>query len=97
VLAAAIHAEADFIVTLNLIDFPPNLLVRHGVVAQSPDEFLTSLLEDAVPQACESMRTLLKRYRNPSMSAEEFLDSLSRKGLIRTAKILGEHIELIRG
>lgn len=33
VLAAAIHAEADCIVTLNLCDFPPDLLEAHGVVA----------------------------------------------------------------
>lgn len=97
VLAAAIHGRADFIVTLNLSDFPSNVLEAHGIVAQSPDDFLASLTEDAVPQACESMRTLRKRYRNPAMSAEEFLASLSRKGLNRTVDLLGQRIDLIEG
>ena len=56
-----------------------------------------AVIEDAVPQACESMRPLRKRYRNPAMSAEEFLASLSRKGLKRTADLLGQRIDLLEG
>ena len=96
VLAAAIHGKADYIVTLNLSDFPSNVLEPHGIVAQSPDDFLASLVEDAVPQACEAIGLLRKRYRNPAMSAEEFLASLSRKGLYRTVDLLGQRIDLIQ-
>jgi hypothetical protein len=47
VLAAAIHAEADVILTSNLRDFPPTVLAPHGLVRQAPDEFLTRLVEQA--------------------------------------------------
>lgn len=43
VLAAAIHAGAQVIVTKNLKDFPPEVLVAHDVVAQDPDDFLLDL------------------------------------------------------
>jgi len=40
VLAAAIAARADVIVTKNLKDFPPAALEPHGIEAQHPDTFL---------------------------------------------------------
>ncbi len=50
VLAAAIQAGAQIIVTFNLKDFPRNALMPHGVAAQHPDEFL-SYLHDRDPGA----------------------------------------------
>jgi predicted nucleic acid-binding protein len=46
VLAAAIHAEAQVIVTRNLRDFPTDQLSAWGVEAQHPDDFLTTLHHD---------------------------------------------------
>ncbi len=40
VLAAAIRARADVIVTINLRDFPPEALASFGIEAQHPDEFI---------------------------------------------------------
>ncbi|MGL4415123.1 RSP_2648 family PIN domain-containing protein [Roseinatronobacter monicus] len=40
VLATAISAQADRIVTLNLKDFPSRMLSAEGARAQSPDDFL---------------------------------------------------------
>ncbi|MGO1544346.1 MAG: hypothetical protein ACTHXA_08390 [Gulosibacter sp.] len=46
VLAAANHAEAEVIVTLNLRDFPADCLNVWGVQAQHPDDFLATLQQD---------------------------------------------------
>lgn len=46
VVAAAIHAEAQVIVTRNLRDFPSERLKTWGVEAQHPDDFLTKLHQD---------------------------------------------------
>ncbi|WP_454150434.1 PIN domain-containing protein [Microbacterium lacticum] len=46
VLAAAIHAEAQVIVTRNLRDFPTEKLRLWGVEAQHPDDFLAELHQD---------------------------------------------------
>lgn len=44
VLAAAVHAEADLLVTTNLKDFPP-LVPETGTVVLHPDTFLLDLLK----------------------------------------------------
>ncbi len=45
VLAAAIRAGAEVIVTFNLSDFPTEILAAYGVEAQHPDEFVRHLLD----------------------------------------------------
>jgi hypothetical protein len=40
VLAAAIRAGAEVIVTYNLKDFPAETLAKFGIEAQHPDDFL---------------------------------------------------------
>jgi predicted nucleic acid-binding protein len=45
VLAAAIRAGAQVIVTSNLKDFPANGLLPFGIEARSPDDFVLQLLE----------------------------------------------------
>ncbi len=42
VLAAAIHALADLIITVNLKDFPTAVLTSHSIVAAHPDPFVDS-------------------------------------------------------
>src|SRR5690606_28776707 len=46
VLAAAIHGQAEIIVTANVRDFPATALVPHDIVAMAPDDFLGLLLAD---------------------------------------------------
>ena len=45
VLAAAIRGHATVIVTMNLRDFPPDVLAPLGIEAQHPDEFVLHLLD----------------------------------------------------
>src|SRR6185295_138882 len=44
VLAAAIHCSAEFVVTLNLKDFPDDLLKPYRIEAKSPDLVVGYLL-----------------------------------------------------
>jgi predicted nucleic acid-binding protein len=43
VLAAAVHARADTIVTSNTKDFPPQSREKYGIELHTPDEFLLEL------------------------------------------------------
>jgi predicted nucleic acid-binding protein len=45
VLAAAIRGQANIIVTLNLRDFPADVVGALGIEAQHPDEFVLNLLD----------------------------------------------------
>lgn len=88
VLAAAIHAKAEFIVTFNLRDFPIDALAPLGVEAIHPDAFLELLFErnaERVLLAAERQRQSLK---NPPKSRKEFLETLEAQGLKKTVKAL---------
>jgi predicted nucleic acid-binding protein len=61
VLAAAITAKANRIVTFNLKDFPTPLLEPHGIQAQHPDEFICELLDDHLELVLTAMRTVRSR------------------------------------
>ena len=85
VLAAAISAGADELLTLNVKDFPSRILSAHGVQLRHPDEFLLEALhadlsiegtirsvhERAVEDGLEmTLRTMLKRSRLPRVGKE---------------------------
>jgi predicted nucleic acid-binding protein len=88
VLAAAIQSEAQVIVTMNLKDFPSEVLQQYEMEAQHPDEFILQLIElapDAVLDAAETHRRSLK---NPPKSIGEFLASLEAQGLAKSVAAL---------
>ena len=88
VLAAAIVGQADVIITLNLDDFPPEPLEPFGIEAQHPDTFVAHLIGLDQEVVCAAIRRMRERYKNPPMTAAEYLDSLEKKGLSRSAGLL---------
>lgn len=83
VLAAAIAAGADVLLTFNLRDFPPRRLAAHGIVPRHPDGFLwelfsrapaamTAVIREAGATAgardAETIRRALKRARLPRLA-----------------------------
>ena len=92
VLAAAIRGHADVIVTMNLRDFPSEIVGSFGIEAQHPDEFILHLLglaPDAVVAAAQNHRQSLK---NPPKTVAEYLETLDRQGLTQTASVLREYM-----
>ncbi len=66
VLAAAIAARADIIVTFNLKDFPAPVLATYKIEAQHPDDFLLRLLDlspETVFLAIRRQRQSLKLWQ----------------------------------
>ncbi|KAB7627601.1 PIN domain-containing protein [Alkalilimnicola sp. S0819] len=85
VLAAAIRAGAQLIVTANLKDFPAKVLDGFGIEAVHPDRFVEQqmdLHEGVVVAAAKQQRAAL---RNPPVEATDFLDLLAAQGLVVTA------------
>jgi predicted nucleic acid-binding protein len=95
VLAAAIRAEADAIVTFNLKHFPEVLTAEHGIEVLHPDEFIVQLLEFTAPVVCAAARRHRQSLKNPPKTAGEYLASLERQGLTRTVTMLGQFADLI--
>lgn len=95
VLAAAICAGADVIVTSNLKDFPVDTLNQYGIEAQHPDEFITHLINLAPPVICEAAKRQRMSLKNPPKSVEELLSAYEGQGLVRTVAELRLYYELL--
>ena len=88
VLAAAIHARSEVIVTNNLRHFPKAVLRKHDLSAQTPDEFLCSLFTRLPRAMCEVVKTHRQSLRNPSKTVDEYLKTMVRQGLPRLTDAL---------
>lgn len=85
VLAAAIRAGAQVIVTENVADFPANVLDDYDLEAQTPDVFVLHLIDlspTAVAKVIEEQSAALTK---PRLSPSDVLDRLARSGLPRSA------------
>ena len=88
VLAAAIQGNAECIVTFNLKDFPAAALAPYRVEAIPPDEFALSLCQGGSEEVVATVRRHRAQLTRPPKSAREYLDSLERCGLVKTAACL---------
>ncbi len=88
VLAAAIRARADVIVTFNLSDFPADVLKTYRLEAQHPDEFIAHLSDLAPEAVALAARTCRSRLKNPSKTEVEYLEILAMQKLPETVSFL---------
>jgi predicted nucleic acid-binding protein len=91
VLAAAIAAEGEVIVTFNTRDFPAAALAPHDLVAQHPDEFLQGFIATVPAQFMAVVRRCVHRLTNPPVAASTYLETLRRLGLQETATFLASN------
>ncbi len=91
VLAGAIEAGADVIVTFNLRDFPLDVLKPHGLRAMHPDAFVLLLYEALPEHVVEVMRRHRTSLRRPPKTPTDYLATLERAGLARTGATLQKH------
>lgn len=81
VLAAALHAGADVIVTQNLRDFPVQVLEPLGLQAVAPEDFLLELLGADPHRLTGAVRAGRLRLRAPPFTAQAYLAALAPQGL----------------
>jgi len=91
VLAVAIHAKAEYIITFNLRDFPKAALQPYGIQATSPDEFALRLIHDEPYHVLVAVRKHRLSLKNPPKTVEEYLETLAKQGLPKTVVFLREH------
>ncbi len=95
VLAAAIRAGADLIVTCNTDDFPVACLEPYGIETQHPDDCLTHLLDLSPGAVCGAAKRHRESLRKPPKSVEEHLDILARQQLPQTVGRFREFAQLL--
>lgn len=93
VLAAAIQTGADLIVTLNIKDFPKDVLFPYGIEAQHPDEFLMMLLERAPSEVCEAAKRHRESLKSPPKNVYEYVATLESHSLTRAGSKLRQFAE----
>jgi predicted nucleic acid-binding protein len=95
VLAAAIRASAQHIITENLRDFPADALAIYGIEAVSADQFLSSTYELYPSEATVALRKMRRSYQNPPMTTSDFIRDLMRVGLPLTAALARREIDVL--
>lgn len=81
VLAAAIRAGAQAIITFNLKDFPATVLAPLGLEAKHPDDFLLDTVDLAAGRVYSVLLEQCADLKNPPRSLGDLLDTLSAQGL----------------
>jgi PIN domain len=81
VLAAAIKTGAQGIITFNLKDFPASTLARYDIEAQHPDEFIVHQFNLDQAKVVIAAQRCRQRLKNPTKTAEEYLERLEEQSL----------------
>jgi hypothetical protein len=91
VLAVAIHAKAEYIITFNLKDFPKTVLQSYEIEAMSPEEFVLRLIQQMPLAVLQSAKKHRLHLTSPSKTVVEYLATLEKQGLPKTVAFLREH------
>ncbi len=81
VVAAAIRAGAQAIVTANVGDFPGEMLSPLALEAVHPDDFLLDQLDLSRPPSCRVIREQAAHTRRPRLTSQDLAELLSRAGV----------------
>ncbi len=84
VLAAAIHCQAEVILTFNLRDFPKFELEKFRIEAIEPDDFIVEMFEDKAEKIHLVFERQLESLKNPPKTREELLQTLENQSLTKT-------------
>lgn len=93
VLAAALHTQAQTIVTENLRDFPAEVLRPLGIEARSADDFIADTISLDVGRAVSAIRVMRSEFRRPALTAEQLIRDMEARGLLATAETLAPHVQ----
>ncbi|MAO60833.1 MAG: PIN domain-containing protein [Alcanivorax sp.] len=91
VLAAAVVAGAQLIVTFNLRDFPEAVLARFGIEAVHPDDFVVQQFDLHEARVIETAKNHRGSLKKPPKGVEEYLETLAAQGLVVTVDRLREY------
>jgi hypothetical protein len=90
VLAAAIRAGAQAIVTFNLADFPAARLGPYNIEAKHPDDFVMDTIDLSPGRVAKVIAEQSAALKSPPRTVPDLLDTLRDQGLVRSVAKLGE-------
>jgi hypothetical protein len=94
VLAAAVRANAEVLVTFNIRDFPEPALKPYDIQAVHPDEFLLDQLDLYPGVTMQVLHQQAASYRREPINVPGVLVLLERAGVPRFAAELRRHLQV---
>lgn len=88
VLAGAVTAGADLLLTFNLTDFPPDVLLECGLTAVHPDDFFLTVFGLSAEAFIERVKADFHHYKTPPLTSGQYLEDLRKAGLPKTALLI---------
>jgi hypothetical protein len=95
VLAAAIKAKAEVIVTENGKDFPKAVLDLHNIDSLSLDQFVVDILDLGGAEAVVVLRVMRARFSRPDITVDDLILKIETLGMSETANFLSAYKELL--
>ncbi|KGM14213.1 PIN domain-containing protein [Cellulomonas bogoriensis] len=92
VLAAAVRANAELLVTFNLADFPREATGPYDLSVSHPDDFLLDQLDLYPGATVRALRDQAEAYSQPHMTVTDILIRLSRSGVPQFASEVRRHL-----
>jgi hypothetical protein len=90
VLAAAIEAGAEIVLTYNLRDFPVSVMTALGISALHPDEFLCQQMREEPALVMEVIEKMRMKRKRPEISQGQLLSKLARLSIPDFVRMLRE-------
>jgi PIN domain-containing protein len=95
VVATAVAAEAQTIITYNVGHFPHQALAAIGLRAETPDAFVSRLILVAQAEIVEGARLHRASLKSPAYDASAYLEHLASQQLVQIADVLKALRQLI--
>ena len=95
VLATAITAKADAIITYNIKDFPTEKVEPFGIEIVHPDQFMVNLIDLDQERALACLRRQREQMKNPPYTPDDFLQRYQQSDLIQTVARLSDLKDLL--
>jgi hypothetical protein len=88
ILAAAIHAKADFSITYNVKDFPQKYLASFSLNAINPNDFTVKLIHQDKEAVLSAFNNQVANLKYPPLTKNEVLNSLAKCELKKSVTLL---------
>jgi len=97
VIAAAIKVGASVIVTDNVKDFPIDVLAPLDIEVKTADGFIADTLDlpEGHREAVAAIRKMRERLKRPEITAKELLLRMEGNGLLDSANVLRDHVDML--
>lgn len=93
ILAAAVRANAQVIVTFNTVDFPEPSVKPYEIGVVTPDDFMLDQLDLYPGQVMAALRRQSQDYKNPDLAERDVLARLAVAGVPRFPDEARRHLE----